>query len=251
MVAFQSEFAAFDKVEILNRIARYHTLSSNVLLVVNESDPGQPDVHELHYGQIVWCFYDIGVEMARRYPMPTGVHSLDSLIYTPQRLGAIRIYPISNLHLNTNATRESPITARGKADKKALRAQRGEIRSMDDPNLVVYYQFDGRAVQPDRMLTTFLRSMTFCSEFDADERNVHMIAFSADRLVRLRMDGVSGAGIHQLSWYKATLALRTLWVQVVMGLIFPTRGLDLVPRWESFSFLIDYKDVRIGQGWVG
>lgn len=219
--------------------------------MVNESDPGQPDVQELHYGQSVWCFYDIGVEMAHRYPMPTGVHSLESMIYTPQRLGAIRIYPTPNLQLNTNATREGPITARGEADNEVLRGQRGEFRSKDDPNLVVVYQFDGRPVQPDRMLTTFLRSMTFCSEHDEDELNAHMVAFSADRLARLRIDGVSGAGAHQLSWRRARLALRTLWVQVVMGHIFPIEAFDLAPRWESFSFLIEYRDVRIGQGWVG
>lgn len=247
-VLFQSAFAAFDKDEILNRIARYTGPLGNVLLVVNES--AEPDVHEFHYGQIVWSFYDIGVEMARRYPMPTGVHSLESQIYTPQRIGAIRIYLL--LQLNANTTHNGPITARREPDRKALTApRRGDVKSVDDPNLVLYYQFDGRPVQPDRMLTAFLRSMTFCSEHDEDELDAHLIAFSADWHARLRLYSITRPEALQLSWHKARLALRTLWMQVVMGLNEWGPGLDIEPRWESFSFLVEYRGVRIGQGWLG
>ena len=175
-------------------------------------------------------------------------------------VGFIRMKPKGLLSLpetpTLNTTRKTPLTTaqrrrRGEvlaAAKGTPARNSGNARSSDDRYLVVHYNFDRQSLAPARMLTAFLRTLAFCAEHNDDELfGAGMAAFSADGFVRLRMDGVSQAGqgpgaAGQLSWKQARLALRTMWSQVVMG---------FEGRWEAFSFIVEYRGVRIGQGWIG
>ena len=146
------------------------------------------------------------------------------------------------------ARRAEEVRARRRRRSGALAVRdSGDARSREDRFLVVHYLFDGQELAPGRVLTAFLRTMVFCAEHEEEEGfgAGSMVAFSADGMVRLRMDGVGGAG---LSWRMARLALRTMWVQVVMEF----QGYSPEsPRWEGFSFIVEYRGVRVGQGWIG
>lgn len=79
-----------------------------------------------------------------------------------------------------------------------------------------------------------------------------MEAFSSDRQVRVRMHSVQeGTGVGTLTWKLASLALRTIFQHLVMGFQYSRGGFVDGPRWEAMSFLLDYKGVKVGQGFIG
>ena len=54
-----------------------------------------------------------------------------------------------------------------------------------------------------------------------------------------------------LDWKRARYATRVLWKQVVMNYDERENRFTNRPRFENFSFLVQYQGVRIGEGWVG
>lgn len=75
--------------------------------------------------------------------------------------------------------------------------------------------------------------------------DVGIRAKSADGQVWLVMNSEQqGQGASQLSWEKATLALRALWSQVVMGFV-PPRGFTEAPRFGGLSYRVEYESIKI------
>ena len=266
---FQSMLAAHDAQQPVPHFLRFTSADFSAAIGVTVANP------QLTFGDTVWGLYEAGVLMSRRDApvllMPDRMPGLGIRVQMPLlgTVGFIKIEPRSLLwggvpptatkNNNNDATRKRPAVTTerlrgreevGASNESAVVAlDSGDVRSSEDEYLVVHYNFDRYELAPARMLTAFLRTMTFCSEHDDGELGASMVAFSADGYVRLSMDGVqAGPGARQLSWRKARLALRTMWPQVVMG--FGGRYPES-PRWEAFSFVVEYQGVRIGQGWIG
>ena len=219
-----------------------------------------------YYGMVfreaVWGIYETGLQLAVRYPAPQPVPDLSANIFTNAGLrGILRAgdstaranmtdAALSRSHMSVNSRRRrDPIVPLINATLGD--GDTGEVRSPDDPHLVIYYHFQRRALASKEVLTSFLMAMLFCSEHDGEERGVSITAFSADRHSRLRMEGVVTPGPESLDWRKARYAMRVLWKQVVMNYDEREKRFTEGPRFESLSFLVQYQGVRIGEGWVG
>ena len=208
----------------------------------------------IRFGEAVWGLFKTGSEIARRYPNPLPVLGSSSSIYTTAGYrGKLTIR-----RPNTPTSRTSILLAKhtpASAPRDIVRAfgygDSGIEISVDDPNLEIHYQFNGQPIPGSQMLTAFLRSVTYCSEYMGQPNDVSITAFSSDFFFRLQMDRTRVPGPNQLNWHYASLALRTLWMQIVMKFDEPTKTFHDQPRFESLSFIIEYKEVRIGQGWVG
>lgn len=214
------------------------------------------------FSEAVWGIYETGLRLAIRYPAPQPVPDFSANIFTnagprgilragdpTARANLTETVP-SKSHMSVSSRRRGDLIvpfihpALGKADS-------GEVPSPDDPHLVIYYHFQRRALVSKEVLTSFLMAMLFCSEHDGEGHGVSITAFSADRQSRLRMDGVVTPGPEGLDWRRARYALRVLWKQVVMNYDEREKRFTEGPRFESFSFLVQYQGVRIGEGWVG
>ena len=214
------------------------------------------------FSEAIWGIYETGFRLATRYPAQQPVPGFSANILTHAGLrGILRVEDTalranlteilpSRSYMSASSRRRGDLTvpiigpALGEADS-------GDVRSRDDPDLVIYYHFQRRAVAPGQMLTSFLKAMIFCSENDDEVRGVSITAFSADRYIRLRMDSVVTLGPEGLDWRRARYAMRVLWKRVVMNYDERTKRFTDRPRFESFSFLVQYQGVRIGEGWVG
>ncbi|KAL8783647.1 MAG: hypothetical protein Q9195_009321 [Heterodermia aff. obscurata] len=241
---FQSSLAAHDAQAPVIHFTAFRAPAANLIIEVRATHA------RLTFGELVWGLYETGVEISRRNPVPGQIMSgLGVGVYIFRDIvGFIRIgewRPVANVTPSAIDERRWEVGASNGAQVQ----NSGNVRSSEDRELVVHYNYDGREVTPARMLTVFLHTMTFCAEHDEDELlGTSMVAFSADGFVRLRMDGVGQPRAPQLSWKLARLALRTMWSQIVMDI---EGQLPEGLRWEAFSFILEYKGVRIGQGWIG
>ncbi|KAL8792342.1 MAG: hypothetical protein Q9195_005045 [Heterodermia aff. obscurata] len=211
----------------------------------------------IQFGEAVWGIFQTGSEIARRYPNLSPVLGLTSMIYsTAGYRGKLTMRRPSTLAIDTNETStpvatHMTVTMRRNISRAFEYGDSGIEISVDDPNLEIQYQFSGHPIPGGQMLTAFLRSVTHCSEYMGHTNDVHITAFSSDFFFRLQMDKMQVSGPNQLSWHYASLALRTLWMQIVMKYDEPTKTFIDQPRFESLSYKIEYKEVRIGQGWIG
>ena len=218
--------------------------------------------HGMIFSEAVWSLYEIGLRLATRHPALQPVPDFSANIFTYAGLrGILRVTDATALANLTETlpsrsyvsagSRRRGDTAVSLTHSASELADSGEVPSLDDPNLVVYYHFQGRALTSGRMLTSFLMAVLFCSEHDGEQRGVSITAFSADRFIRLRMDSVVAPGPEGLDWRRARYAIRVLWKQVVMNYDERAKRFTENPRFESFMFLVQYQGVRIGEGWVG
>lgn len=100
---------------------------------------------------------------------------------------------------------------------------------------------------PGQVFTAFPRSNTFFSEHDGEEHDVSMVTFSMDRTVRLGITAVgAGPGASQVIWEFARMAAKAIWWKLVMG--YQLEPEVFGPRREAMTFILEYMDVRIGQG---
>lgn len=259
LFTFQSALATHHARELSIHILFFGLPIFSATIQVIAADP------LLTYGEVIWGLYETGAEISRSggHGMPDRMPAIGTSMYmsTLGLVGFISIKPNpvpgtwgGLLPAGNMSQEKTPSTASEKRSRKAASRVRawaaGDARSTEDPDLVLHYHFDGRKLAPRQMMTAFLRTMTFCSEHHDDELGAEMVAFSADGFVRLRLEGVQagGPGPYLLSWGMARLALRTLWAQVVMG--FHGRY-PVNPRWEAFSFFLEYRGVMIGEGYIG
>ena len=211
----------------------------------------------IRFGEAVWGMFETGTEIARRYPNPSPVLGLTSSIYTTAGYrGKLTIRRSSSPTMPANgtstpSTTHEPIIMRRDIIRAFEYGDSGVVISVDDPNLEIHYQFNGQPIPGNQMLTAFLRSVTFCSEYMGHTNDVRITAFSSDYFFRIQMDKTQVSGPNQLNWHYASMALSTLWMQVVMRFNEPTRTFHDQPRFESLSYKIEYKEVRIGEGWIG
>ena len=218
--------------------------------------------HGMVFSEAAWGIYEAGLRLANRYPSPQPVPDFSANILT--HAGLRGIFRVGDLTARMNLTEALP----SRSYMSASLGQRGdpiipfthprleepyyrEVPSPDDPDLVIYYYFQGRALTSGQMLTSFLKTILFCSENDDEQRGISITAFSADRYIRLRMESVVTLGPEALDWKRARYATRVLWKQVVMNYDEREKRFNDRPRFESFSFLVQYQGVRIGEGWVG
>ena len=207
------------------------------------------------YGEMVWGLYEVGARTSRLYTLGTLVPSLSADIFSTSvfkgriRMGRpppIQVPPILEGSMKHNSTLARRTTIETRTDDQ------GDVISLDNHDLTVSFHFGGRPLRDGQILTLLLKSMTFCSEHDEEELSVDMTAFSEDRLVQLRMESEQRAPeASQLSWERARLALRTLWMQVFMGYIPSRGGFVEHPRFESMSYIVLYQGEMIGSGWIG
>ena len=211
----------------------------------------------IRFGEAVWGIFKTGSEIARRYPNPLPVLGSSSGIYTTAGYrGKLTIRRPSTSAVDPSGTstpsaKHTAVTAPRDIVRALGYGDSGIEISVDDPNLEIYYQFNGQPIPGNQMLTAFLRSVTYCSEYMGQRTDVSITAFSTDFFFRIQMDRTQVPGPNQLTWHYASLALRTLWMQIVMRFDEPTKTFHDQPRFESLSFTIEYKEVRIGQGWIG
>ena len=214
------------------------------------------------FREAVWGIFETGLRLASRYPAPQPVPRFSANIFTDAGLrGILRVEnPITRTNLTELVPSRSDISVSSRRRKDLIvplihppvkEADSGEFPSLDDPDLVIYYHFQHRALTSGQMLTSFLKAMLFCAEHDGEERGVSITAFSADRFTRVRMDSVIAPGPGCLDWRRARYAMRVLWKDVVMNYDEGLKTFTGRPRFESFSFLVQYQGVRIGEGWVG
>ncbi|CAF9934634.1 MAG: hypothetical protein HETSPECPRED_009303 [Heterodermia speciosa] len=214
------------------------------------------------FREAVWGIYETGLRLASRYPSPQLVPRFSANIFTYSGLrGILRVEdPTARTNLTelVLSRADMSVISRRRRDliiplihPSVKEADSGEFASLDDPDLVIYYHFQHRALTSGQMLTSFLKAMLFCAEHDGEERGVSITAFSADRFTRVRMESVIAPGPECLDWRRARYAMRVLWKNVVMNYDERLKRFTGMPRFESFSFLVQYQGVRIGEGWVG
>ena len=251
LVLYQSFLAGFSKTALLNGGYRITMPISKIKMALFGGYNG------IRFGEAVWGIFKTGAEIARRYPSPSLVLGSSSSIYTTAGYrGKLTIRrpntPVTDTNwTSTTSATHTPIPTRRDITRSFQYGDSGIEISLDDPNLEIHYQFSGQPVPGSQMLTAFMRSVTFCSEYMGLHTNVHIMAFSSDFFFRLHMDRTQVSGPTQLNWHYASLALRTLWMQIVMRFDESTKTFLDQPRFESLSYEIEYKEVRIGGGWIG
>ena len=207
------------------------------------------------YGEMVWGLYEVGAQVSRLYSLRTLVPSLVAEVFSTSVVqGRIRMgipRPILGPPILEGSVKHNSTLARRTVTEPRT-GDEGDVVSRDDHHLTVSFQFGGRPLLDGQILTLFLRSMTFCSEHDEEELNIDMTAFSEDQLLALHIESERRMpGASQLSWERARLALRTLWMQVFMGYSPSSGGFLENPRFESLSYVILYRGREIGHGWIG
>ncbi|KAL8843587.1 MAG: hypothetical protein Q9170_000091 [Blastenia crenularia] len=222
--------------------------SRSMLSVINQD-------RRMTNGMIIWFFWDLGRQLAQRYPMPHPVPRFWGSITTgAEDVGNFLINLPRSEVASSNDSTNGLISAsrRDLIVKPTLRVGRGTKTCHEDPDLVIRYEFLGRQITPAQVLTAFLSGNTFFSEHEEQGRGVSMAAWSSDRSTHLALDGGDREpAADQLTWSLARIGMRTVWREVVMG--YNIERLDFVdgPRWETVTFTYEYKGVRIGRGWLG
>ncbi|KAL9598015.1 MAG: hypothetical protein Q9219_004771 [cf. Caloplaca sp. 3 TL-2023] len=202
-------------------------------------------------GVLVWTFYEMGRAMVQRYPWPHTVPPFYGSVSTYAGLAAVFRFgadPGNEGTVSKNGTNDDLVIARRRdvaSAKPPLGADRGIKVCFEDKRLVLRYAFLGQPLVPGQAFTAFLRSNTFFSAY-AGKRGVHMMAYSADRSVRLSLDEITGGRRH-LSWEVGRLGVLTLW-RMVMGFRRESMSFEGTPRWETLMFTLEYDGVAIGQG---
>lgn len=255
LVACQSVLASHGEFRrMLDRDMFPLVLSKGAIVV-------QP-VHRATYGVMVWALLVIGVQMAQRYPMPQAIPTLSTTVSAEGILmGYIKILkPLTGIspgakseEARNDFTSAMMAPRRNSSDLSLLTADTGSQPCGEDPNLVVHYRFTNQSLKPGQVFTAFLSGNVFCSDHEEKSRHdVSMVAHSSDRRVSMQLKGVEfGAGVDQLSWRLARVALRELWQGVVMAFHYDVGGFVREPRWESLAFRLEYRGVTVGQGSLG
>ncbi|KAL8646779.1 MAG: hypothetical protein Q9210_005934, partial [Variospora velana] len=259
IVAVASLLAQFSSNQIVQVTQQYRLMISGHTIYVFPT-PRMTD------GMLVWFFWELGKQIAQRYPMPHmvpefwGEFNTDAgmqasfLISGPRQQVALEQLAASSI----NASDIEAVSA-GRRRLAAvvetpalLKADRGSRQCVDDPNLVIRYQFYRHTLPPGEVLTAFLTAQTFFSEHNEQERQVDMLALSMDSRVRLSVSGSNtGPGRNGLNWGLAREGLRTVWRDLVMGYSISARAFVGEARWESVSFTYEHHGVKIGQGTLG
>ena len=124
------------------------------------------------------------------------------------------------------------------ASTSGLSARRsGWASDPDDQRLRIHYDFQGRALSPTNVFTTFLDAMVTAAQHDGNEPGARLIAFGADRHVTMRVWSIL------LTWTDLKKALMVLWKFVVVNYVNP----DLM-IWEDINFIIYDGDTFLGEG---
>ena len=208
------------------------------------------------YGTLVWAIWELGRHIALSYPMPNNVPRFFGKIQVAAGLAGLFYIalPPNRITASSNHSNVSSIVASRRRNvivKPTMRADHRSKTCHDDPDLVIHCQFFGRKLFPSQVFTAFLTAQTYFSEYESERQEVTMVAFSVDRRVRLRLHGVqTGPGSYLLTWGLARMGVRTVW-HLVMGY-----SIDMVEfvdamRWESVSFVLEYRGVRVGEGSLG
>ena len=250
LVLYQFFLAGFGKTALLNGGYRITMPISKTKMTVFGGYNG------IRFGEAVWGMFQAGTEITRRYSNPSPVLGSTSSIYTTAGYrGKLTIRRTSNPIVSANkttaqSTTHKPVTMRRDINRAFENGDSGIEISLDDPNLEIHYRFGGQPIPGRQMLTAFLRSGTFCSEYMGHTNDVSITAFSSDYFLRIQMDKTQVSGPNQLNWHYALLALKTLWMQVIMRFDETSKTFHDQPRFEILSYKIEYKEVRIGQGWI-
>ena len=217
-------------------------------------------VHSFHdesvtYNLIIWTFFELGTQLAQRYPWPRNVPDFSSRIVIARGIvGTLQILRAED-PLSKDADTNMTTAARHRRDaviSSSLTADSGVRPCDDDPNLLVRFQFLRRPLDPGQVFTAFLKSNTIFSASEMQERGVRMVAFSTNRRTHLAIIGDGqGAGANQLTWELARGAMRTIWKELIMRYDADEGSFIFRPRWEAVSFTLEYRGVRVGQGQLG
>lgn len=211
----------------------------------------------LTYGLIVWTLFELGRSIQFLYSYPSkAARFRGGIVVDPLLCGTFRVLPpaASSLAL-ASLSNSSTIAASRHRDAPniaTLRADSGTRSTPEDPDLVIRYQIYHHALPSGQVLMAFLMAQTYFLEHEKLDRNVNMLALSTDARIRLQVKQVEeGAGTDLLTWDQARIAVRTVWREVVMGYSFDALRFVGEARWESVSFTIERKGVKIGTGSLG
>ncbi|KAL8949552.1 MAG: hypothetical protein Q9222_004344 [Ikaeria aurantiellina] len=261
LVTFQSDLARYPQNDRVPPNARSSStpISGAKIIIIPLSQNS--------FGRIVWALWDIGRQMATRYPMPELVPTLSTRVHFADGLAgyiSLKKPPerdSKGAAANTTtaegtATNATTATARRRRLNavQPLHVVSGRTTAREDPNLVISYSFLNRPLVPGEILTAFLMANVIVSQHEETQLGASISAYSIDDRVRLILDDVvpgHGPGANQLTWRLARIGLRTLWQNVIMGFKYnPGQFVD-GPRWQSVRFDLEYRGVKIGQGWLG
>ena len=211
---------------------------------------------------MVWGLWELGAQMAQHYPLPRPIPSFSAQVWTSRGwLGSIGVSrPAPQIEEREGlvaaarprkVARVAPLSS-SSTPSLIKRVDSGIIPCREDRDLEVEYQFLYRDLDPGQVFTAFLRSNTYFAAHGMQDKDVIMLAFGSGGRVNLGLTDVKeGLGRDQLTWELARIAMRTLWIEVVMS--FKTEEGRFVdrPRFEELSFVLLYKGVRIGLGLLG
>ena len=206
------------------------------------------------YGLLVWAFWELGRQIAIRYPMPQNVPSFEAEIQSNYGFaGWLEIsMPDAGPSLRLNSSESGPLTPSHRRDvlmNSALRSDQGTKVCIDDHRLLIHYIFEGRQLLPGEVFTAFLTAQTFISAHKEEERDVDMVALSQGQHVGISLKSVNpGSTGHLFNWRLARIGLNTVWREIVMGYSPQVVGYVGPMRWESVSFRFEYRGVWVGKG---
>ena len=240
LVLVQFFLSGFRNYELLTHSLRFDMQVSGASISIIPPTI-RPSFDQASYGHMVWALYGIGVQIAHRYPWPQQTPTL----WTPVRVlgtwvGSVTVMPPSQNQI-TRPNTQNVTTAR-RAISQSLTADSGRMPCPEDPDLVISYAFLGRPLAAEHVLTAFLKANTFFSEYEEETQANTMVVYSIDQRVRL---DVSSSGTGELTWERARLTVRELWREIFKGSV-----VGPPPRWEAVSFLLEYRGLRIGHGFL-
>ena len=240
------------------------TRTENFLLMISH---GQLRLAPVSYqyctiDSMVWGLWELGTQMAQRYPMPQRVPSFSAQLWTTRGwLGIIGVLR-SESEIHEHEGLVAPARDRTPARSTSLssspmpslskRVDSGSIPCREDHDLVVEFQFLYHPLDPGQVFTAFLRSNTFFAAHGWQDMDVTMVAYGSGHQISLGLTEVTqGPGMKQLTWGLARIAMGTLWREVVMSFKADEGRFVDRPRFEKLSFILIYKGVKIGLGHLG
>lgn len=248
----QFHFAGYGPNQAIRHAVAMSLPISGGSILINPPNPRDLYFTRTSFGEIVWGLYEIGNEMALRYPIPlraarfaatVKVGEVWKALIVDRRPSSQSIEPVGTPQIDSIATVR-------RALEQSLEAGHGRISCRDDPDLVIEYEFLGQTLIAGDVFTTFLASGTVISEYDDQNWPVRLIAQGRRSAVRFGIRAVEqGTGRNQITWGHARMAIKTIWREIIMGISrdAPTHYVQR-SRWESLYLVFWYRGMKVGEG---
>ncbi len=184
--------------------------------------------------------YQAGVAIA----LENQFYQLNASLYMNDRkVGWFEFLPSgSPLHESSNLDHRLPLSFDYANDTNA-RAESGKITDPEDRNSVITYEWDGVRIKSQDIFTALLNGFAIAAEHNNPDLNAYVpAARSTSGDIILSTWTVGGVEDPYMTWARLKKAFIMLWQALIIG----RQGQK--PRFEGFSFGLEYDEKEIGAG---